>query len=118
MARYEHLPIFRKMMELTLFMEEVVRRFPRYHKFTLGAELRTLCHDCLALIVEANSTRERRPLLLELRMKLERIKVHLVIAKEAQAFPRARSFFKATELVVAVSRQNEGWLKSLGGARP
>jgi len=50
MARYEHLPIFKRMMELTIFIENSVRYFSRYHKYTLGCELRTMCHDGLALI--------------------------------------------------------------------
>lgn len=43
MARYEHLPIFKRMMELTIFIENNVRNFSRYHKNTLGSELRTMC---------------------------------------------------------------------------
>jgi hypothetical protein len=35
--------------------------------------LRTMCHQALALIVEANSTRERHPVLLKLRILFERM---------------------------------------------
>ena len=105
MAQYEHLPIFKQMLELTVHIEKTVRRFPRYHKYTLGSE-----------IAEANSTRERRALLMELRNTLERLKIHLVLAKEVQAFHKARAFYQVSEMVVAVSRQNEGWLKSMGAS--
>ena len=67
------------------------------------------------MIAEANSTRDRSALLIELRNTLERLKIHLILAKEVQAFNRARTFYQATEMAVAVSRQNEGWLKSMAG---
>jgi len=115
MARYEHLPIFKKMLELTVHIEQSVRHFPRYHKYTLGSELRGSCHHGLGVIAEANSTRDRGKLLLELRNDLERLKIHLVLAKEVQAFNKTRAFSRATEMTVEVSRQNEGWLKSRTG---
>ena len=119
MAHYEHLPIFKKMLELSVYIEGLVRHFSRYHKYTLGSELRALCHEGLGFIAEANSLplHERRPALLRLRMKLERIKIHLMLAKEVHAFNRTRSFFHATSLVVEVSRQNEGWLRSVSAGR-
>ena len=112
MAAYEHLPIFKRTMDLSVLMEQIVLHFSRYHKYTLGSELRTMCHDALASIVEANSTRERGPVLLKLRMLLERIKIHLVIAREVKAFHSRNSFSQATEIVVELCRQNEGWIKS------
>ncbi len=118
MARYDHLPIFRRAMELTAEVENAVKHFPRYHKYTLGSELRTFCHQVLGLVAEANSTADRKAVLLRLRLVLERIKIHLVLAKEVQAFGRARTFYRITELAVDISRQNEGWLRSLGGHNP
>ena len=40
MARYEHLPLYKTAMELTVYIETVVRTFSRYHKYTLGTDLR------------------------------------------------------------------------------
>lgn len=42
----------------------------------------------------------------------KRIKIHLVLAREVRAYPTRDSFGRAAELVVEVSKQNEGWLKS------
>jgi hypothetical protein len=36
MARYENLPIYRKDVELTIYLETVVRNFSRYNKYTLS----------------------------------------------------------------------------------
>jgi hypothetical protein len=42
MAKYEHLPIFKAMMDLAIEVERAVQHFPRSHKYALGAELRAL----------------------------------------------------------------------------
>ena len=38
MARYEHLPIYKKAFDLNLYFEQTVQQFSRYHKYTLGTE--------------------------------------------------------------------------------
>jgi hypothetical protein len=136
MAVYEHLPIYKKLMELTVFVEQTVSHFSRYYKYTLGSELRSMCHEALGLVVEANtapalksgvrqageetggSARNaagigvtRRDVLLKLRNLLERIKIHLMLAREVRAFNNKNSFVQATEIVVELCRQNEGWIK-------
>jgi hypothetical protein len=70
MARYEHLPIYKKAMDLTVYFEKIVRNFRRYNKYTLGSELREKSRQIVELIIKANSTKERLPLLLELKERL------------------------------------------------
>lgn len=36
MARYRHPPIWQTALDLAVRLEQAVRRFPRYHKYTLG----------------------------------------------------------------------------------
>ena len=48
MARYEHLPIYKKAMDLTVYLEKIVRNFSRYHKYTLGSELRAKSREIWA----------------------------------------------------------------------
>ena len=38
-AQYEHLPIYREVMRLAVHLENIVRGFASYHKYTLGSEL-------------------------------------------------------------------------------
>ena len=40
MAQTEHLPIYKSTYDLCLYLEGVVHKFSRYHKYTLGADLR------------------------------------------------------------------------------
>ena len=62
-------------MDLAIYFEEIVRSFSRYQKYTLGSELRDKSRGIVGLIIKANSTRERLPLLLDLRERLEGLKV-------------------------------------------
>ena len=40
MARFEHLPIYKTAMDLTIYLEQVVRNFSRYQMYTLSSDLR------------------------------------------------------------------------------
>lgn len=131
MARYEHLPIYKKMFDLTVYVEDIVKNFSRYHKYTLGSELRTLSHRTLVLIVQANSTKDKKKLLEEVRDNLEEMKILGRICKELKAYGSFKSFEVFVKSVVDVSRQCErqekypkwiffsaahlfeGWLRSL-----
>ncbi len=114
MARYEHLPIDKKAMDVAVHFEKVVAGFSRYHKYTLGTELRNKSRDILGLIVKANSSSDKLPHLLELREKVEELIILIRLCKEVKAFKSFAAFQFAVEEVISVSRQNEGWLKSAG----
>ena len=61
MARYD--PIYQAAFDLAVHLEQIVRHFDRYHKYTLGTDLRTGSRRILKRIIEANESRERRPVL-------------------------------------------------------
>jgi hypothetical protein len=111
MACYEHLPIYKKALDLTIYFEKIVRNFSRYHKYTLGSELREKSREIVELIIKANSTKDRLPMLLELRGRLEGLKVLIRICKEVKAFYNFNSFAYSSNLVIDLSRQKEGWIK-------
>ena len=41
MALYENLPIYKKAVALVVFMETAVANFSRYHRYAIGADMRT-----------------------------------------------------------------------------
>jgi len=72
MARYEHLPIYKQAMDVAVHFEKRVAGFcelplrgipanldSRYHKYTLGTELRNTSRAVVALIVKANAVRDK-----------------------------------------------------------
>ena len=113
MAHYEHLPIYKKAYDLTLYFEQIVRNFSRYHKYTLGSELREKSREILQLIRQANNTLDKRIILLELRERLEELKLTIRLCKDVKAFANFNSFQYSINEVVNLSKQNEGWLKAV-----
>jgi len=112
MARYEHLPLYKTAMELTVYIETVVRSFSRYHKYTLGTDLRQQSRALVTVIIRANSRGEKLPVLVDLRERVEAFQVLLRICKEVKAFTKFEAYAQAAQLAVALGRQNEGWIKS------
>ncbi len=113
MAQFEHLPIYKKAYDLTLYFEKIVRNFSRYHKYTVGAELRQLSREALQLIRLANSTSDKAQVLIKLRERLEDLKLTIRLCKDLKAFPNFNSFQYSINDVVNLCKQNEGWLKSV-----
>ncbi len=74
MAKYEHLPIYKTAMDLAVLMEKQVRNMGRYHKYSLGSEFRKRSVEILELVVRANTTSQKIPVLEELRIQLEQLK--------------------------------------------
>lgn len=105
MAYYEHLPIYKKAMEVAVYFEKIVKNFSRYNKYTLGSELRMVSRDIVKLIIKANSARQKLPVLHELRERQEELKVLLRISKEAQ--PSRALIFSACHRGGGFSKQTE-----------
>ena len=113
MAHYEHLPIYKKAMDLTVYIENVVRGFSRYHKYTVGTDLRNLSREIFKLIIRANSEKDKLLTLLKLRDTIEELKATIRLCKELKAFKNFNSFQHAVEEVISIGRQGEGWIKSV-----
>jgi len=70
MARHEHLPIYKAALDLTVHFEGLVAGFSRYHKYTLGTELRQGSRAVLQQVLRANNHKEKS----ERRVKLPAIR--------------------------------------------
>jgi hypothetical protein len=56
MSHHRHLPIWKAAMALAVHLEGAVRRFSRYHKYTLGQELRQGAQRLCRLMGRANGS--------------------------------------------------------------
>ncbi len=112
MAKYEHLPIYKKSMETALYLQLIVRNFNRYDKYSIGSDLRDLSREIIRLIIKTNSLREKTETLQELVLTCDMLKTMVVFAKEIKAFQNFKSFQHAAVLAENLCRQSEGWLKS------
>ena len=118
MARSDHLPIDRAAFDLAVHIEKIVRHFSRYHKYTLGTQLRESSQDILKRIIEANSSRrDREAVLLELRQQLEWLKALARLCHESGGFASTTAYLYVSEQIVNLAKQNEGWLKETRARR-
>ncbi len=100
---------------MTVYIEDAVRGFSRYHKYTLGTDLRDISRAVVRLIVRANSERERLATLVQLRDTIEELKVTVRVCKEVKALKNFNAFKYLMEEVISLGRQCEGWIKSIRG---
>ncbi len=116
--RYDNLPIYRSAMNLCVYVETIVKSFEKYHKYTIGSDLRNLSKELLFLIHRANISHSRVQTVEKLRNRCEDLKMLIHIAKELKAFRSFKQFEYIVKLTVDVCRQSQGWLgKSAGVAR-
>lgn len=111
MAHYRHLPVWKAALDLAVHLEHAVRRFPRYHKYTLGSELRQTAQRLCRLVARANDARDaaRVAALDELVGAVEEMKTLLTLAQEVKAFANFNEFAGAAELTVSLGKQSGGW---------
>ncbi|MBF0202512.1 MAG: four helix bundle protein [Desulfamplus sp.] len=112
MAKYEHLPLYKKAMETAIYLHNIVRNFNRYDKYSIGSDLRELSRKNIRLIIQANSSYDKTQILQELVVNCEELKSMVIFAKEIKAFQNFNSFKQSATFVENLCRQSQGWLKS------
>ena len=108
--KYENLPIYKSAMDFCVYMETIVKGFEKYHKYTLGVDLRNESKSLLYLIHRANIHEKKHTQLLELRDKCEDVKMLLQLTKELKAFNSFKQFEHSSKLMVEICKQSQAWL--------
>jgi len=80
------LPIYKSALELAVYIEQIVRTFEKYHKYTMGVDLRQKSKALLFGVNRANMSENRVEALTQLRDICEEMKMLLQLSKELQAF--------------------------------
>ncbi|CAA6819493.1 MAG: Unknown protein [uncultured Sulfurovum sp.] len=106
----ENLPIFKSALELAVYMEQIVKGFEKYHKYTMGVDLREKSKDILYLINRANLSDNKKLAITNLRDGCEDMKMLIQLSKELEAFKSFKQFEYSSMLVVGVCKQAQGWL--------
>jgi len=102
-------------MNMMVYVETIVKNFEKYHKYTIGLELRTRAQATLFLIAQANMAQEKSEKLYLLRDSCEQLKMVVLVAKELKAFKSFAQFEHISRLVIEVCKQAQAWLKSTVG---
>ena len=119
--QYRQLPIWNDAMRLLVAVEKAVRQFTRYHKYTLGTELRRqalgVCRR-VARAAQSQDTDQKKQHLERLVWQIEDFKINLQLAKEVEAFTSFAQFQTLVELAVSLGKQSGGWWKRARSAAP
>jgi hypothetical protein len=103
----KRIPVWRDANLLLLEIELAVRGFPRYHKYTLGSELRLAAMRICELIARAWHERQhQRECLSRLSRIIDSLNIKLQLAKELQAYKNFAQFLRLAELAVNVGQQD------------
>jgi len=116
MAQYSHLPIYTTAFSLLREMYERIPKFGKQYKYLLGGEIIKANIEAIRLILEINNNREskvRKELLEKLIWSSESIIINLRIANELKQLGGEKSYLYLVEKSVALSKQAEGWRKSV-----
>jgi hypothetical protein len=110
----KQLPIWRDANRLLLEVEQAVRGFSRYHKYSVGTDLRRQSMGIVRLLSRAyHAEGDRRGQVRRLVFAVDDIKVLIQLAKELQAFASFSQFQRISALAVSVGRQSGSWLKKV-----
>lgn len=105
-------PIQRTAELFCLTLEQLVARFPRYHKYTLGSELRKNAIKLMQCIQRALHRRNKRRALQALLEYLEDLQWQLLLAKRLGCIANKTEFSLLAEQLASLTKQGGGWYKA------
>ena len=108
----ENLPIFKSAMGLAVYTETIVKGFEKYHKYTMGVELRQKSKEILLLINRVNLSEDKVEALIQLRDHCEDMKMLIQLSKELKVFRSFKQFEYSSLLTVSLCKQAQAWLSS------
>ena len=73
-------------MELTVYIESIVQNFSRYHKYSIGSELRDKCREILYSIYKIYFAQNKKMAVEKLRDCVEELKIIIFLAKEIKSY--------------------------------
>ena len=107
----EQLTIFEKTYQLILWLYPAVRKFPKAQRFVLGQQIENTALDILRGIIRANAERDKLPLLKNVSVDLDTLRILLRLSKDLE-FLSVRQYGFAAERVNEVGKLLGGWIKS------
>ncbi len=113
MTQLQHLPLYLKFYQLTKYLYERTRNFPKEYKYTLGQDILDLSWKCLDLLVETNaaSREEKRFRILKLSTVFDCLKIRLRMAQEIGVLSVKQYVHIQSNYIKETGEMIGGWLK-------
>ena len=104
------LPAVSKMYDLIKWLLPQIAKLPRAHKFTLGDRMTNLALDTLELLIQAVYTRNKRDLLRQANLNLEKMRYLMRLCYDLDLLVLKKYEYVSRE-INEVGKQVGGWLK-------
>ena len=103
------LKVIQDLYDFMLWLMHHTEKFPRHHRYSLGAAMEGRLQRLLEVLLRAKYTREKAGLLADANVELEVLRFQVRLAKDLGALP-AKSHGHAARSMQAIGRQIGGWL--------
>jgi hypothetical protein len=97
--------------EFMLWLVRHTEKFPRHHRYSLGAAMENGLQRVLSLLLRAKYSQDRRGFLEEANVELDVLRFQLRLARDLRALP-VRSHGYAAKVVNEIGRQVGGWQRA------
>jgi hypothetical protein len=106
LLKSNNLPIWRDSQRLLLLVEQTVQGFTRYHKYTLGTQLREQAMWICRILQRALNAQGKRRLnlVLKLQVVVDELKLLIQLSQELKIFRHFSQFQQLAELTVQVGK--------------
>lgn len=108
MARYDHLPLFKRAYDFKLYFVKLSRGFPKDFKYGLALEVRKLCSEIIDNIILANNDQQKTEYLQIILLLIERIKIKIRLLKDLGII-KISSYKFIFESLIEISKQTTAW---------
>lgn len=107
----EQLTIFEKTYQLIAWLYPTIQKFPKSQRFVLGQQVESVALDLLRGIIRANASRAKLPILYDVSVDLDTLRILLRLCKDLK-FISLRQYAFAAEMVNEVGKLLGGWIRS------
>lgn len=108
MAIYNHLPVYRVSYDLLLEFFNVIKKFSKEYKYTIGEQVRNEIIALVLNIYRANSKQDKQKEIADARENIETVRLLTRILKDLKQIGLER-FVSLNEKIESISRQLTAW---------
>ncbi|HOB72548.1 MAG TPA: four helix bundle protein [bacterium] len=120
MKNYDNMKMYRSAFSLMLYIEEEVAKFPRYHKYSIGSEIRKMIFEIVTMLAGFNENQcdKKVEIMKQILKEIEKLKIKLALSREIKAFKSYNTWFHAAEMLYEISAQGEKLKKYFEKKKP
>jgi len=106
----DNLVIYQKMYDLILYSVPIINRFPQSQRFIIGQQIQNSMIDVSKLIVHANKSRNKLPILFEIDLEIEKLRLLIRLAKDLK-FMSIKKYENHAMMIDEIGKILGGWIK-------